>query len=294
MNVSARTLDPAALAARSDAARIEVALRDAVARAAAEDAPAGLRRAVEHAVFSGGGRLRPRLTLEVARAAHTPDADDDLADAAAAAVELLHSASLVHDDLPAFDDAPTRRGRPSVHAAFGEPLAVLAGDALIVMAFEVVAHAATHSPARGVAILLELSRGVGAPSGIVAGQAWEQETSVPLVQLHRSKTGALFAAASAAGAIAAGGDPTRWREMGQLLGEAYQAADDLADLPSDGDRLPNLARDSGPRAARARFDRLVAAALDRIPPGPGRQRIMDVARAAAERLLPALPLEVAS
>lgn len=273
---------------------LERALRESVERCCAPSAPPGLARAIEHAVFPGGGRLRPRLTLEVARAAWTNDGDRVLAHAAAAAVELMHCASLVHDDLPSFDDAPMRRGRPSVHAAFGEATAILAGDALIVLAFETIARAAARDPARGLAIVLELSRGTGAPHGITAGQAWELEPSVPLVVLHRSKTGALFGAATAAGAIAAGADPARWREVGQLLGEAYQAADDLADADSDARGMPNLARDAGHRAARSRFDRLVAAALDRIPPGPGRQRIVAIAQAAAERLLPARPRRQAS
>jgi len=294
MNVLAKVRDIPAPPPADDEARIEQTLREALERAAADRAPPRLARALEHAVFPGGGRLRPRLVHEVARAARTSEADDALADAAAAAVELLHCASLVHDDLPAFDDAPLRRGRPSVHAAFGEATAVLAGDALIVLAFEVVGRAAARAPARGLAILVELARGVGAPTGIVAGQAWELEAAVPLVQLHRAKTGALFAAATAAGAIAAGAEPSHWREVGQLLGEAYQVADDLADLPADGARQPNLARDAGPRAARARFDRLLEAAVARIPDGPGRQRIVDLARAAAGRLLPASARKVAS
>lgn len=292
MNVPSKT-QPGMDAGR-DTARIDHALKSALARAAADRAPPRLVRALHHAVFPGGGRLRPRLVLEVARAADSGAGDEALADAAAAAIELLHCASLVHDDLPAFDDAAERRGRPSVHVAFDEATAILTGDALIVLAFEVVARVAARAPSRAVAMLLELTRGVGAPSGIVAGQAWELETSVPLVELHRAKTGALFAAATATGAIAGGAEPSRWREVGQLLGEAYQVADDLADVVSDGVHLPNLARDAGPRAARARLDRLVDEAIAKIPAGPGRQRVAALARAAAARLIPAAPLEVAS
>ncbi|WP_284247035.1 polyprenyl synthetase family protein, partial [Methylobacterium haplocladii] len=114
--------------------RIETALDAAVAHLEAPGAPPRLAEALRYAVFPGGHRIRPRLCLSVARACG--DDDPAAADAAAAAIELLHCASLVHDDLPCFDDAPMRRQKASVHVAFGEPLAVLTGDALIVAAFE--------------------------------------------------------------------------------------------------------------------------------------------------------------
>ena len=133
----------------------------------------------------------------------------------------------------------------------------------------------------------ELARGVGAPSGIVAGQAWELEPEVPLLHLHRAKTGSLFAAAAAMGAVAVGAERGRWREVGQLLGEAYQAADDLADREGDGDSTPNMARSAGAVAVRARLDRLLEGAIDRVPAGPSRERVVDLVRAAAARLLPA-------
>jgi len=269
---------------RNDSARIELALDGALDHAASNAAPPRLVRAIRHAVFPGGARLRPRLTLEVARAAG--DEGSGLALAAAASVELLHCASLVHDDLPCFDGAALRRGAPSVQAAFGEATAVLVGDALIVLAFDVVARASDRSPKHGVSVLQELVRGVGAPSGIVAGQAWELEPEVPLLQLHRAKTGSLFAAAAAVGAVAVGAEPNRWREVGQLLGEAYQAADDLADREGDGDATPNLARRAGARAVRARLDRLLESAIDRVPPGPSRDRVIALVRGAAARLLP--------
>src|SRR5215470_14101640 len=135
--------------------RIERALRTAIGRADAVACPPKLAAAMRHAVFPGGARVRPRLCLAVAAACG--DDDPDLSDAAAASIELLHCASLVHDDLPCFDDAITRRGRPSVHKAFGEPLAVLAGDALIVLAFQTMARAAC-SPRR----LTKLIASVGA------------------------------------------------------------------------------------------------------------------------------------
>src|SRR5689334_15320992 len=118
--------------------RIEQALFSAVDRAAGAGCPPRLAAAMHHAVFPRGARIRPRLCLSVARACG--EDDPGLADAAAASIELLHCASLVHDDLPCFDDAVVRRGRPSVHKAFGESLAVLAGDALIVLAFQTLAR----------------------------------------------------------------------------------------------------------------------------------------------------------
>ncbi|HEY5283539.1 MAG TPA: polyprenyl synthetase family protein, partial [Polyangia bacterium] len=117
--------------------RIEVALKRVVAKATAAPCPAHLAEAIRYAVFPGGGRVRPGLCLAVAKACG--DDAPALADVAAVAVELLHCASLVQDDLPCFDDAPLRRGQPSLHSRFGEATAILVGDALIVMTFDAVA-----------------------------------------------------------------------------------------------------------------------------------------------------------
>ena len=126
--------------------RIERTLSAAIGLAEGPGCPPRLAQAMRHAVFPRGARVRPRLCLAVAGACG--DDAPALAEAAAASIELLHCASLVHDDLPCFDDAATRRGRPSVHAAHGEPLAVLAGDALIVLSFQLLARAAHQAPAR--------------------------------------------------------------------------------------------------------------------------------------------------
>jgi geranylgeranyl diphosphate synthase type II len=156
-----------------------------------------------------------------------------VSDAAGIAIELMHCASLVHDDLPCFDDADTRRGRPSVHRAFGEPLAVLAGDALIVLAYQTLAQGAVTQPLRLGQLILTLGQAVGVPCGIVAGQAWECEPAADLAQYQREKTGALFAAATVSGAIAAGSEGEPWRALGEALGEAFQIADDILDATSD-------------------------------------------------------------
>jgi geranylgeranyl diphosphate synthase type II len=158
--------------------RIEQALATAIASGESAECPPKLAGAIRHAVFPGGARIRPQLCLAVAQACG--DDDPALSEAAASAIELLHCASLVHDDLPCFDDSPTRRGRASVHYAFGESLAVLAGDALIVLAFQTLAVHAGQSPQRLAPLLATISRGVGMPCGIVAGQAWECEPRVSL------------------------------------------------------------------------------------------------------------------
>lgn len=284
--------------------RIEEALQAAVATIEAPGCPPRLAAAMRHAVFPGGARIRPQLCLAVARACG--DSDPGLTDAAAAAVELLHCASLVHDDLPCFDDAPTRRGQPSVHAAHGERLAVLAGDGLIVLAFQTLGVAAGRSPQRLSRLMATLGRGVGMPFGITAGQAWECEPRVALSDYQRAKTGALFAAATAAGAEAAGLDGDTWRALGEWLGEAYQVGDDLRDVLSHPDTLgkptgrdvalgrPSAASEQGLTGAIQHFDRLVACAIEAIPPCRGAAALRGLVRAEAERLVPRAWTEAAT
>lgn len=276
--------------------RIEQALAAATRRGGAPGCPPGLAAAVDHAVFPGGARIRPRLCLSVARACG--DRHPPMADAAAAAIELLHCASLVHDDLPCFDDAPLRRGKPSVHRAFGERLAVLAGDALIVLAFETLARAATTAPDRLAPLLLIIAGGVGMPDGIVAGQAWECEASVELSQYHQAKTGALFAAATAAGAAAAGAAHEPWRLLGERLGEAFQVADDLRDAAADPLELGkpvgrdvaldrrSAVRDLGIDGAVHRLELLIAEAVASIPPCPGAAELRAQMLAESRHFLP--------
>ena len=276
--------------------RIQRALEKAVAGGEAQGAPPKLAAAIRHAVFPGGARIRPQLCLAVASACG--DDDPALADAAAAAVELLHCASLVHDDLPCFDDAAQRRGVPSVHRAFGERLAVLAGDALIVLSFQTLAAGALQSPARLGPLLSTLSRGVGMPFGIVAGQAWECESQIVLGDYQRAKTGALFAAATMAGAESAGCDPKPWQVFGEWLGEAYQVADDIRDVVADPDVIgkpvgrdvalgrPSVARELGLREAIRRFDRLVAGTAAAIPACRGAAMLRALVRHESERLVP--------
>lgn len=277
-------------------ARIEGALEAAVGRTSAENGPPLLSAAIRHAVFPGGARVRPRLALAVAEACGGDD--PALADAAAAAIEMLHCASLVHDDLPCFDNAGIRRGRASVHAAFGAPLALLAGDALIVMAFDMLGRGAVKSPGRLASLLSTIARSVGAPFGIVAGQAWESEPNPPPEQYRCAKTGALFVAATMSGALASGKDPTPWRALGHRLGEAYQVADDLLDAvcaaaqtdkPVGRDAAlgrPSAVAEMGIPGAVARLEALIAAAMDSIPSCPGEEELRELVRLQALRLAP--------
>jgi geranylgeranyl diphosphate synthase type II len=227
-------------------------------------------------------------------------ADDkpELALAAAASIELLHCASLVHDDLPCFDDAPTRRGKPSIHKAYGERIAVLTGDAIIVLAFQVLARAAAAAPARLGNLVMIISRAVGAPHGIAAGQAWECEAHIELAPYQRAKTGALFAAATAAGACAAGYDGSAWYLLGERIGEAYQIADDIRDVVSNEQELgkptgrdqalgrPNAVHQLGVASAVARLEDLVRSAIDAMPDCPGAEGLKAHILAEASRLLP--------
>ncbi len=276
-------------------AQIEQAMAQPFSRADAASAPPRLLAAMRHAVFPGGARIRPQLCLAVARACGN-DAPE-LSQAAAVSIELMHCASLVHDDMPCFDDADTRRGLPTVHKQFGEPLALLAGDALIVMAFQTLAQAGASHPQRLAALLLGLCEGTGAPNGIVAGQAWECEPRVHLGQYQRAKTGALFVTATCAGAQSAGADPAPWRRLGDCLGEAYQVADDIRDVmgaaqlgkPTGQDAQhgrPSTAADLGLQGAVGYFRELMASAVASVPACPSRAALQQLVLMESERLLP--------
>lgn len=276
--------------------RIETALINAIGHAEGPGCPPKLVSAMRHAVFPRGARIRPRLCLAVALAC----GDDQPASstAAAAAIELLHCASLVHDDLPCFDDADIRRGLPSVHKAFGESLAVLAGDALIVLAFQTLARI-SPLPSNLGSLLLTISAGVGTPAGIVAGQAWECEAVVDLSNYHRLKTGALFAASTMAGAAASGSDPACWRALGEKIGEAFQVADDIRDVtatsaelgkPSGRDAAlsrPSAVEELGLPGSIVRLEHLLGEAIASIPPCRGLAELRALILLEAKRLLPA-------
>jgi geranylgeranyl diphosphate synthase type II len=249
-----------------------------------------------YAVFPGGGRVRPRLGLGILEALGL--SSDDAAMGGAVAVELIHCASLVHDDMPCFDDAGTRRGKPSVHRAFGEDTALLVGDALIVAAFGVLAKYCAHRPDILGPMVAILAESVGASEGIIAGQASEADPRVDLPEVHRKKTGALFEAVAAMAALAAGADTATWRGIGRKLGAAYQIADDILDAVGDtayaGKPVEQDSRHARPNAvnrdnllaAVTRLDDTIESAVVSIPPCPGRGVLVALLIGVAMRLCP--------
>lgn len=220
---------------KSAAGRIEAALRALPARYPA--APPRLIEAITYSLTAGGKRLRPALVLETARACGGDAAADGAsATAGALAIELVHTFSLVHDDLPAMDDDDLRRGRPTNHKVFGEAMAILAGDAMLAMAFEVIATDA--APAVAASMARDLATATG-PLGMIGGQvldmAGENESLSfeALKQIHALKTGALLTAACRMGAIAAGADAatlTAVTTFGRHVGLAFQIIDDVLDV----------------------------------------------------------------
>jgi geranylgeranyl diphosphate synthase type II len=209
--------------------------------------PPTIHQAMRHSVFAGGKRLRPILCMEAARmiAGSLPDGIADLG----AAIEMLHTYSLIHDDLPALDNDDLRRGRPTCHKAFGEATAILAGDALQTHAYEVMANLSCPAEAR-VRIVAELAHGTGTIEGMIGGQVMdlEAEHSKPDLKtvdyIHRSKTGALITASLVTGGLYAGGtadDIRRLRCFGQSIGLAFQIVDDVLDLTQSSEQLGKTA-----------------------------------------------------
>ncbi|MCY4304970.1 MAG: polyprenyl synthetase family protein [Aestuariivita sp.] len=282
-------------------ARIETAIREVLQQQQLSKAPPKLAESLDYALFPGGARIRPTICMSVAMACG--DDQPKLTNAASIALELIHCASLVHDDLPCFDDANIRRGKPSLHKAFDESLAVLAGDSLIVMAFETLAKIILQDPNRGTQLLLTLAKRTGVPFGICAGQAWETEDHINLSAYHQAKTGSLFVAATQMGAIAAGQDAEPWFELGARIGEAFQVADDLHDAvlceeelgkPAGQDDLhgrPNAVTELGVQGAIQRLTDILAGAISSIPSCPGEAQLAKIVRSYAEKLTPVTPTQ---
>src|SRR5262249_10144957 len=209
--------------------------------------PASIHKAMRHSLFAGGKRLRPILCMEAARmvAGDLPDGIADLG----AAVEMLHTYSLIHDDLPALDNDDLRRGRPTCHVVFGEAIAILAGDALQTQAYEVLAS--LHCPAEARAnIVREIARATGTVGGMIGGQVMDLEAehkkpdAPELEEIHRAKTGALITAALVTGGFYAGADQAAAesiRNFGRTAGLAFQIADDVLDVTQSSEQLGKTA-----------------------------------------------------
>ena len=201
--------------------------------------PASIHTAMRYSVFAGGKRIRPILCLEAARI-FEPDGQPDASHAmhAACAIEFIHTYSLIHDDLPALDNDDLRRGKPTCHKKFGEATAILAGDGLLTLAFQIIGESPT-SAERTLAILQEVSSAAGTVKGMVGGQVADLESEGKRVEpqtleyIHRSKTAALIRASVAAGALCAGAgveDVARLRRFGESIGWAFQVTDDILDV----------------------------------------------------------------
>jgi len=190
---------------------------------------------MRYSVFAGGKRIRPILCIEAARI-FTPDVTPALHPACA--IEFIHTYSLIHDDLPALDNDDLRRGKPTCHKKFGEAIAILAGDALLTLAFATIG-ATPVKPDLRVKILTEVATSAGTVKGMVGGQVADLEAEgkdagpETLEYIHRSKTAALIRASVSAGAICAGAsdsDVARLRHFGETVGWAFQVTDDILDV----------------------------------------------------------------
>jgi geranylgeranyl diphosphate synthase type II len=209
--------------------------------------PASIHQAMRHSVFAGGKRIRPILCMEAGRmiANSLPAGIENLG----AALEMLHTYSLIHDDLPALDNDDLRRGRPTCHKVFGEAIAILAGDALQTQAYEVLARLQCVPEAR-VRIIEEIARGTGTIDGMIGGQVVDLEAEhtkadvTTLEYIHRAKTAALITASVVSGGIYAGGisnEVEKLRTFGQSIGLAFQIVDDVLDVTQTSEQLGKTA-----------------------------------------------------
>jgi geranylgeranyl diphosphate synthase, type II len=209
--------------------------------------PVSIHKAMRHSVFAGGKRIRPILCMEAGRmiAGSLPTGIEDVG----AALEMLHTYSLIHDDLPALDNDDLRRGRPTCHKVFGEAIAILAGDALQTQAYEVLAR--LHCPAEArVRIIEEIARRTGTMDGMIGGQVVDLESEgikpefTTLEYIHRSKTAALITASVVSGGLYAGASADQvanLRSFGESIGLAFQIVDDVLDVTQTSEQLGKTA-----------------------------------------------------
>jgi len=270
--------------------------------------PASIHAAMRHSVFAGGKRLRPILAMEAARTVAAfrsrsttlPDGIEDLG----AAIEMLHTYSLIHDDLPALDNDDLRRGKPTCHVAFGEAIAILAGDALQTLAYQVLAHLRC-SPDRAIAIVGLVAEATGTVEGMIGGQVLDLEgehtkpTAESVLAIHRAKTGALIRVSIVTGGIFAGATPDdarRLTDFGTKAGLAFQIVDDVLDMTQDSEHLgktagKDVASDKatwpavfGIEQSRRDADRLIGEAFASLAAwGPAADGLKAVARYLVDR-----------
>ena len=204
--------------------------------------PETIHRAMRYSVFAGGKRIRPILCMEAGRAVAGRDVDG--IEQVACSLELIHTYSLIHDDLPALDNDDLRRGRPTSHKVFGEAMAILAGDALLTYAFEVLGRAASSR------LVVELASAAGTVGGMIAGQVHDIEgenqppTAELLERIHRAKTGALLRCSIRLGAMHAGAGPEQLDALsrfGEHIGLAFQIVDDILDVTQTSEQLGKTA-----------------------------------------------------
>jgi geranylgeranyl diphosphate synthase type II len=209
--------------------------------------PASIHKAMRYSLFAGGKRIRPILCIAAARAvSDSPDGIEN----AAVTLELIHTYSLIHDDLPALDNDDLRRGRPTCHKVFGEAVGILAGDSLLTLAFEVLSRLPLIAAERKIRLVEELARASGTVGGMIAGQVNDMEgekkapTAFLLESIHRAKTGALLRASLRMGAIYAGATPgelAALSEFGEHVGLAFQIIDDVLDVEESSEKLGKTA-----------------------------------------------------
>ncbi len=276
--------------------QIEKALHFAVNEITVAPSPASLVSALNYAMFPGGARVRPKLVMAVAQACG--EASSALVRESAVAIEMLHCASLIQDDLACFDDASCRRGKPCLHTVFDDRLAILASDGLIVAAFERISSVQHVDAQAQLKLIGMLAHKVGAVHGITAGQAWECEEKIDIAAYHRAKTGALFAASTQAGALAVGVDEAPWELTGHLLGCAYQIADDIQDVLGDSTELgkpinvdathgrPNLVHELGAENAIAHLRDQIDEVIASVPHCDNANFFIETIRHEAQRFLP--------
>jgi geranylgeranyl diphosphate synthase type II len=209
--------------------------------------PKSIHAAMRYSLFAGGKRIRPVLAIAAADAiCDSPDGIED----AAATLELIHTYSLIHDDLPALDNDDLRRGRPTCHRVFGEAMAILAGDALLTLAFEVLSKVARVSAEQKIRMVEELARAAGTVGGMIGGQVHDIEgerkrpNPILLEAIHKAKTGALLRASVRIGGICAGATEAELAalsEYGEHIGLAFQIVDDLLDVEGSSEALGKTA-----------------------------------------------------